>query len=588
MNIKILLIERNKNDYLKIKLFLQKKYNKPIIHHVFNCVDSFIFLSKPFKYDIILFSLPKQSRNRIFLTKSLSLRAKGTPIITLSEIDDPNLGIKSLNLGATNHLNKNKLSASYLSKSIYLSIKQQRIQSKILNSEKLYRQLFYLSPVPMWVYDTNNFQLLDINEVAVDLLGFSEKKISAMTILDFIPNLEKESVNQTLQEIQQKPRDFRKGIYSIITQNGNEIKVEIDGRPIDFGNHQARVAVAKDITGQLANLKLLKKTNKKLQTAQEIGKTGYWEMYLDTEKVYWSKELYKILEMGPNQGPPTNETYFSMIHPRDREKFNKSRKQLLSDTSKKKFSELEIWITCGNKQKKYVYQKTFLIKKNGLPFKLEGILRDITSQKKERERSELFESVITNTKDGVIITDNNINDQKGPKIQYGNEAFTQITGYTQEEIVGQSPEFLLGSNQNNKSIWKLKKSLKKGTPCQIEIVNFKKNGEAFWNSVAISPVENEYEGITHWIANIRDITPIKNYIKTIESQNKKLKEIAWTQSHITRTPLARIMGIVNLLCDSLNNPSETQDLLPLLEQSTNELDQVFRKINKMTSNIDNI
>lgn len=70
----------------------------------------------------------------------------------------------------------------------------------------------------------------------------------------------------------------------------------------------------------------------------------------------------------------------------------------------------------------------------------------------------------------------------------------------------------------------------------------------------------------------------KKYISQIEIQNEKLKNIAWTQSHLVRGPLSRILGIINLIENQKSKISDMPLLLEKLKISSNELDDVIRKI----------
>lgn len=87
------------------------------------------------------------------------------------------------------------------------------------------------------------------------------------------------------------------------------------------------------------------------------------------------------------------------------------------------------------------------------------------------------------------------------------------------------------------------------------------------------------------VGAMQDITFIKTYIGKIENQNVSLREIAWLQSHVVRAPLAKIMGINNLLMDDFQSNPETRMLLKALGSSCDELDEVIREINKRTEEI---
>ncbi len=78
---------------------------------------------------------------------------------------------------------------------------------------------------------------------------------------------------------------------------------------------------------------------------------------------------------------------------------------------------------------------------------------------------------------------------------------------------------------------------------------------------------------------------LKSAINSIETQNLKLKEIAWIQSHIVRAPLARMLGIINLIRNYSIPREELTTLLMSLEASGKELDEIIRDIVKKTENV---
>jgi PAS domain S-box-containing protein len=87
------------------------------------------------------------------------------------------------------------------------------------------------------------------------------------------------------------------------------------------------------------------------------------------------------------------------------------------------------------------------------------------------------------------------------------------------------------------------------------------------------------------IGAIQDITDRVNHVKAIEEQNQRLQEIAWTQSHVVRAPVARILGLSELMKGNDNDHSMIAEFLPFLIESTQELDQVIREIVKKTEMI---
>lgn len=84
----------------------------------------------------------------------------------------------------------------------------------------------------------------------------------------------------------------------------------------------------------------------------------------------------------------------------------------------------------------------------------------------------------------------------------------------------------------------------------------------------------------------QDITDLKQVMQELEIQNRQLKEIAWTQSHIVRAPLSRLMGLVKLLSDGVVGPGEDHtQILSYIVQSANELDRIIADITEKTRKI---
>lgn len=106
--------------------------------------------------------------------------------------------------------------------------------------------------------------------------------------------------------------------------------------------------------------------------------------------------------------------------------------------------------------------------------------------------------------------------------------------------------------------------------------HLKKNGESIQVDIRSNIVFDK--GKKAEIALAHDITERLNHIKTIEKQNKKLKEIAWMQSHVVRAPLARMMGLIHVLQNDDLSDKETLDYLTHVMESALELDDIVRDV----------
>lgn len=107
----------------------------------------------------------------------------------------------------------------------------------------------------------------------------------------------------------------------------------------------------------------------------------------------------------------------------------------------------------------------------------------------------------------------------------------------------------------------------------------KKNGEII--QVELQSNIINFKGREAYIALSIDITERLNYIAAIEKQNEKLQEIAWIQSHVVRAPLAKIMGLIDLIQNHDPSDTEKDDLFKHIINSANELDALIKEtVNK--------
>lgn len=125
------------------------------------------------------------------------------------------------------------------------------------------------------------------------------------------------------------------------------------------------------------------------------------------------------------------------------------------------------------------------------------------------ERLRLLESVAIHARDSIIITEAEPIDLPGPRILYCNAAFTRATGYTAEEMLGQTPRILQGPRTDPAARAKLRKALSAWESVEIELINYRKDGTEFWVELSIVPVADERGWFTHWVSVQRDITERK-------------------------------------------------------------------------------
>ena len=120
-----------------------------------------------------------------------------------------------------------------------------------------------------------------------------------------------------------------------------------------------------------------------------------------------------------------------------------------------------------------------------------------------KENFELLTKALDASISGIIITDNN---QPDNPIVYCNAAFERMTGYSRNEIIGHNCRFLQAQDRSQKEREMLAKCVKEGKECRVDIRNYRKNGDLFYNELFMSPVKDENGLVTHFIGVQNDVT----------------------------------------------------------------------------------
>jgi light-regulated signal transduction histidine kinase (bacteriophytochrome) len=103
--------------------------------------------------------------------------------------------------------------------------------------------------------------------------------------------------------------------------------------------------------------------------------------------------------------------------------------------------------------------------------------------------------------------------------------------------------------------------------------------------ISFNPIQNDKEECIGVACYSKDISDRMKYINAIERQNEKLKSIAWTQSHVVRAPLSRLMGLINIIKMGAIEKNELDEYLGHLKDAAKELDQVIHDIVEKTKEV---
>jgi len=148
-------------------------------------------------------------------------------------------------------------------------------------------------------------------------------------------------------------------------------------------------------------------------------------------------------------------------------------------------------------------------------------MQDITKSKDAYEQVELFKHLVDVVDTGITISDPS---QEDSPLIYVNKTFEKMTGYTEAESVGRNCRFLQGDDREQEAIKTIRDAIKNEASSEVELRNYTKDGELFYNLLTITPLF-EKEKLKYYIGVQHDITKKKRQEELLEEKNLYIQSI---------------------------------------------------------------
>jgi PAS domain S-box-containing protein len=391
-----------------------------------------------------------------------------------------------------------------------LSILKNELRKKNDNinaNESLYRQMFQDNISIMLLLDKESMEIIDANNAAVKFYGYSHNLLINKKYYEICPdsthlnfNVTKTNITGTNQLI----------ISNHILADGTNKFVEVAFSFLEAKEREIVYAIIHDISERIIAQKELVESEKKYRALFDNIQDGIF-IIQDAKFVLCNNALadmlgYKVEEL-------IGEPFGRVIAPEDFD--------LVVGRYKHRLEGLDVpnsyeFRACHKDPSINVYLQLHVgvTEFNGKPTSI-GTVKNITGKKDADKKLRELSEIIRQTQSTVILTD-----VQG-KIVYVNNAFTELTGYTSEEVIGQSPNILKWDNTCRNIFTQLWDHILKGRSWRGELLNKKKDGTKFWVKVSISPIMDEKGTIINFVAIEDDIT-FEKYAREEIHKNEKL------------------------------------------------------------------
>lgn len=423
----------------------------------------------------------------------------------------------------------------------------------------------------MWVLDRDKLNFLKVNKAAIELYGFTAEEFSKMSVRDLWAPEQGKRIESIVSE---NYHSFFQVKVEHIKKNGERIFVNVNSNPMIYAGVEARVSLVKDVTARIKAEEQLLHSEKRFKALVQDGSDLISILDKDFNYVYNSPASKAVFGLDPDQVNGTN--FKNYIHQKDY--------QNVEDHLKKIWKLKRIQLPSyriRNAENNWSWIETIITNLSDDPA-IGGIVmnsRDITEfVDKERELLESlrrYDIVAKATSD--LITDYDINENK---IKVSDVAF-EMFGFSNEDGI-YSGEWWANRTHpdDHEYVQYHSKQMQDGHIKNLTIEYRFKCADGSYKYILDRSylMLNDDGRPKRIIGSMQDITERKQHLIAIENHNKRLQEIAWTQSHVVRAPLAKVMGLVDLLINYRNDLDNVNGILDNILTSANELDVIIRKI----------
>ncbi len=190
------------------------------------------------------------------------------------------------------------------------------------------------------------------------------------------------------------------------------------------------------------------------------------------------------------------------------------------------------------------------------PLYYDGAVIDITDRKERKEWLRLLERALDNAAEAVMVLKETSDEKTDAEIVYVNAAFSDMTGYSSEEVLGESPHLLEGSSTNPEVLNHLHSAPEQPSSFEAETVNYRADGNSVRVHWKLAPVEKENGRPTYWVAVLHDVTERRRMEQELRARESKVEALYTAMGELLRaeTPSQVATHIESLVIDTLGYP----------------------------------
>jgi PAS domain S-box-containing protein len=404
----------------------------------------------------------------------------------------------------TRYTERDKDFLASIAAQVALAIERKRAEESLRQEQEKAQNYLDIAGVMLLALDQDGKVTL-INQKGCELLGHSfDEIIGKDWINTFLPPEARTELNEVFQQLMaDNARLF--GYYEnpILTKNGEERVIAWHNTLVRdrHGTIISTLSSGEDITERKRAEDELRASEERFrQLANNIQEVFWMTDAVSGKGIYMSPAAEAVWGRSREDLMSEPDAFMNSILPEDLPVVSRA----LQKERNGKNVEMEYRITRPDGSVRWIWDRAFPIFDDANKVKrIAGVSADITERKQAEEQLRKLSRAVEQSASTIVITD------AAGNIEYVNPQFTETTGYTFQEAVGQNPRILKSGHTSPEEYKRLWEKITAGEQWQGELHNKKKNGDLFWEYVTISPIFNERGETTHFIAVKEEITQRK-------------------------------------------------------------------------------